>query len=225
MRRLYARGIFVMTFLGLLLTQTGCETTGARGTGARASESMIESAQLIRDTQNDVRATLNTLDAMRTQRDGDISALYSEMVDSINQLERSANRVAATHRRMQKEGTKYFDKWNEQIASMANEDIRMRTEERRDTIRQNLDQVQQGYQELAAAYDEFIADVKDIQTALSADLTTGGVAAMSEPIRTTVRSGLDVIEISDRVADAHEELGTRMGASRPSNDEATTRPE
>jgi hypothetical protein len=77
---------------------------------------------------------------------------------------------------MQAQGNAYFRNWDGELAKIQNEDIRSRGTDRKNAVFARLDRVRSSYTQTQSSFAPFLSDLKDIRTALSTDLTTGGVA-------------------------------------------------
>ena len=82
------------------------------------------------------------------------------------------------------DGRKYFQDWQATVNSIANESLRKKAQKRLDAVRTSYDKVEASLQVAGEKCKPFLSDLGDIQKALAADVTAGGVKA----IRSTVRS-------------------------------------
>jgi uncharacterized phage infection (PIP) family protein YhgE len=102
---------------------------------------------------------------------------YSTSVDKLESLSKSAG-TAAT--KMQQMGAAYFQKWDEQLSQIQNEEIRNQSAERKAAVMKQFEQTKAAYDAARAAYSPFVANLRDIRTAVSTDLTPAGVQAISK---------------------------------------------
>jgi hypothetical protein len=192
---------------------SGCASSSASlGKGARAADGLVDSANLIREGMSRIDSTLGSMRALRTMTGGELPGLYSKYTKDLDSLESVAGRVASTNKKMMSEGKRYFDKWEEQIASMNNEEIRNRSTKRQAEVRKALDDVAKGYTKVSDEYSGLISDLRDIRISLKTDLTTDGVRSLSGPMERAEKSGQRVIDAAEKVAASYEALGMKMSA-------------
>ena len=193
---------------------TGCSSSGVKlGQGAEAAQGLNDSAELIRAGKEQVSATIASMNSLREMTGGTLPELFAGFSKQMDDLESIADRVASTNDRMRREGKKYFDKWESSIASINNEDIKARSEERKASIQKSLDKVAKSYESMSEQYAELMTDLQDIRTALQTDLTGEGVKSLSRVMKRASGKGDAVIKAAERAATAYEELGLKMSAT------------
>lgn len=206
--------VVLLSFAVITMLIGGCSTSNANlGKGHRAANGLTESADLIRSGRDQVSTTLGSIESLRDMQGGALADLFAEYQSNLSTLESIAGKVAATNEKMRAEGAKYFENWDQEIASIANEDIQKRSTKRLKEIQSAFGKLEKRYRKLTSTYNELITDLRDINTAMAADLTAGGVDALGKPFKRALSHGKDVIEAADDVADAYEELGLRMSSS------------
>ena len=201
--------LVLSALLGAGLLSTGC---ASKGKGAKASDGLIESSRLIRVATKDLQSTMDSLENLRSKENVSLGNRFKSYSKNLDKLEKAAARVGATRTKMQREGDKYFDKWNQQIAKIKNEDLQTRSASRRAEIEGQLDQVSASFDELSESYRSLVDDLTDIHLLLRTDLTVGGVEDVDDVIDGALVKGADVLEGANALADTFEELGVRMSA-------------
>ncbi len=81
---------------------------------------------------------------------------------------------------MQIEADKYFADWTTSLDAMLNQDLRRRSEMRRDETKAGYDNIHQAAQKAAAEYDTFIGNFRDQLTFLGHDLNQSSISSLKE---------------------------------------------
>lgn len=195
---------------------TGCASSGSTlGEGAKATDGVMESARLLREGQQDVEQVVVSLDALQSMQGGTIPELFESFENSVDAMDKTANRIGATNRKMKDNAANYFETWNEEIASIANESIRSSSEDRQAKLKKGMDKLKKKFDGLTEDYDGFLANLTDIRTALKLDLNAEGIKAVSKPITKAKKQAKAIEKSAGEVADTYEELGVRMSALDP----------
>jgi len=77
---------------------------------------------------------------------------------------------------------------------MHNEDIRIRSEARRNEVAARFARISQQYDDARVAFQPYMSDLRDVQKALSTDLTSGGLSAITEIAAKTTRDAAPLKE-------------------------------
>ena len=85
---------------------------------------------------------------------------------------------------MSSDGRQYLKDWQNTVNGIANESLRKKSQKRLDAVQKSYDKVEASFQLAGEKFKPFLSDLGDIQKALAADVTPGGVKA----IKSTVKS-------------------------------------
>lgn len=191
----------------------GCAATPpARGENAIAADGLTQSAAAIRQASDQLGRTLASLERVRAM-EGELPTLFAEYRANLEALEALASRVDATSRRMRADAEAFFDTWNQQLAAIENVAIRDRSEQRRQLVERSLRGLLVDYGRLSDDSGRFLGDLRDIRSALTVDLTPGGVASVADLMQAAAGRGRTVMDAAARVADTFESLGVNMGGA------------
>jgi hypothetical protein len=135
-------------------------------------------------THGQLEATLSALNALTKQGKGDLRPAYNTFAAEIPKTEAAASSTRARVQWMRGDGQKYFDGWQKDLSSIANESLRKKAQKRLDAAKKSYDKVAVELTKGAEKFAPFLSDLNDIQKTLANDVTPGGVKA----IRTTVNS-------------------------------------
>jgi septal ring factor EnvC (AmiA/AmiB activator) len=147
--------------------------------------SSVKDAQLetIR-TSEQLKATLEALNALAKQTKGDLRPAYNAYCAEVSKTEAAAGWTRTRIQWMAGDGRKYFQDWQTSINGIANESLRKKSQKRLDSVQASYNKVEASLQQAGDKFKPFLSDLADIQKALATDVTAGGVKA----IKSTVRS-------------------------------------
>ena len=142
----------------------------ARGETARTSEQL--------------KATLAALNALTTQKEGDLHPAYKTYSEEVAKTQAARDWTITRIRSMETNGATYFKTWQDQANEIANASLRKKTLKRLNTVKSSYDKVLASLTQAGEKFKPFLSDLSDIQKALATDVTAGGVKA----IKSTVKS-------------------------------------
>lgn len=160
----------------------GCQSQAVKQSpalnqGAGAAESIQASADLVNGARGQVNRTTAALRNL-VDRPQDIPAQYKVVLDEISRLKADAAKISASADRMRTDGDRYLAEWARQIATIQNPALRDTAFERRGEVAEKLQTIFRSYQDVKSAYTPYLSGLEEIQTALGADLSAKGLAAI-----------------------------------------------
>ena len=197
-----------------LLLATGC-ASGNYKKGGDAAAGLTESANRIELAKGKIDATLESLNSLINSPQVDLVPQFKKFSTAVNDLESSAKSVSDKVASMRGAGNEYFKAWDEQLATIQNEDIKSRSAARKTEVQQRFTNIKRTYVETGDAFKPFMATLKDIQTALSTDLTPAGVAAIKGAAEKATKDAVPVKASVDKLAAEFKELGVAMSSAAP----------
>lgn len=135
-------------------------------------------------TAAQLQKTLDTLNVLTKQKKGDLRPAYSNYCAQVAKTVEVAESTKMRIQWMAGDGKKYFKDWQEMVNGIANESLRKKSQKRLDDVKESYDKVEASLRQAGDKFKPFLSDLSDIQTALSTDVTAGGVKA----IKSTVKS-------------------------------------
>jgi hypothetical protein len=142
-------------------------------------EARLETAR----TSDQLKATLAAITGLTKQTKGDLRPAYTTYCAEVTKTDSAA---AVTRKRaqwMSGDGRKYFQDWQSTIGSIANESLRKKSQKRLDAVKLSYDKVETSLLQAGEKFSPFLSDLSDIQKALAADVTAGGVKALKSTVR------------------------------------------
>ena len=178
----------------------------------RDAAGLIHSAAAIRQASDQLVRTLASLERVRSM-EGELPTLFAEYRANLESLEALMTRVDTTSRRMRSDADAFFETWNQQLAAIEHVAIRDRSEHRRELVERSLRGLFVDDGRLSDDSGRFLRDLRDIRSALTVDLSPGGVTAVADLMEEAAEPGRGVMKAALQMADTFESLGVDMGAT------------
>jgi len=135
-------------------------------------------------TSNQLKATLEAINALTKQTKGDLRPAYNNYCAEVVKTGSAAELTRTRVQWMGGDGRKYFQDWQATVNGISNESLRKKAQKRLNSVKTNYDKVETSLQEAGDKFKPFLSDLADIQKSLASDITAGGVKA----IKSTVKS-------------------------------------
>jgi len=203
------------SLIALAVWLTGCASSGYKQ-GDTAATNIRKAADRIDALPKEIERALGSLSDLVNNPQPDLKPQFKKFSSDVKRVEASAEHVQAARRSMAEKGQAFFDKWDEQLANITNEDIKARSQSRKEVVASRLMEVKVSYEQTEQAFKPFIADLRDIQTFLSIDLTSGGVEAARDPLKKAMQDAIPVTEAVRELAADFQALGLAMASVTPS---------
>ncbi len=192
----------------------GCASSGYQK-GEKTASHLESTAAEIELGKARVQIALDTLNDLMQKPSEDLRPQYKAFSSAVSKVAATARRVNAKAEAMAAAGQAYAAKWDEQMATIASPDIRARSEARKAAVMASLAQVQTEYQQTKASFNPFLADLEDIDKALSLDLTPAGVDSLADEARKANAQGADLIKSLDALTTDFRDLGAKLSPLTP----------
>lgn len=200
--------------VALALLAGACQSTTA-GKADATGKNVTKAADEIQLGIGQLDATLAALTSLVNEPGADLGPQFKAFSKSLDQLDSTAKKVRETAASMDGKGKAYFAEWDAQIAAIQNEDIRERSTDRRKVVEAAFSKIQGEYGEARDTFKPLMNDLLDIRTALSADLTMDGIAAVKKSVKKVNGEAEDVKENLQELADGFRKLGVSLSKSGP----------
>jgi len=133
-------------------------------------------------TAEQLKATLESLNALTKQTKGDLRPAYNAYCAEVAKTESAAGWTKTRIQWMAGDGQKYFQDWQTTVSSIANESLRKKSQKRLDNVKASYHKVEASLQLAGEKFGPFLSDLADIQKALATDVTAGGVKAIKSTV-------------------------------------------
>jgi outer membrane murein-binding lipoprotein Lpp len=192
----------------------GCASTGYQK-GDKTAANIQAAADQIGSLPGLIDKTVASLNDIVQKPAADLRPQYKSFTENLTAVESTAKSVADTRRAMGEKDKEFFAKWDEQLAQIKNEDIKARSQSRKDEVKKNLLAIKRSYTEAEMAFKPFMSDLKDVQKYLSVDLTPGGVASIKDTVGRVTQSAPPLKTCIGKLADDFKTLGVSMSSVTP----------
>lgn len=193
---------------------SGCASKGYDKSAATGTALQATAAQIFQGNAqiNLVMASLNNL-VERPQ--ADLRPQFDKFTADLNKLQSLASDVNDKATDMQAKGQDYFKDWDQQLATIKNEDIRARSEKRKQEVQAKFIALNGSYQEAKTAFKPYMADLQDIKTALGSDLTSAGIDAVKKTVAQANKEVKPLQKSIKKLGDDFKSLGVSMSPLTP----------
>ena len=129
-----------------------------------------------------LKSTLNTLNALTKQKEGDLRTAYNAFAANVPKTEAAAAWTSTYVKWMAADGQQYFKNWQKTVDGIANEGLRKKSQKRLDDVRKSYGKVEASLIAAGETFKPFLSDLNDVRKALANDVTAGGVKAIKSTV-------------------------------------------
>jgi hypothetical protein len=168
----------------LTIGLTGLLTSVTQASQEELAKSIHDAHVETSRTFEQLKATLGSLNELTQQKTGDLRPAYATFCSQVTNTFAAGDVTRTRLQWMGGEGRKYFTDWQNTINGISNESLRKKAQKRLNSVQKNYDNVEESLKEAAEKFKPFLSDLNDVRTALSTDVTAGGVKAIKSTVRT-----------------------------------------
>lgn len=165
----------------------------------QATRSIRVSQETFLEAKVEIDNVMATLNLLVTGKDGDVRNEHRKFIQQLESLKQRRQvmqeSVAKTHR----DGEAYFKLWEQGLETISNEDIRRRSEMRRNSALESYGEIEGTLEGTIESFMLYLSNLKDIKKHLDFDLTTNGINSITEVIN---KANSDSLEVKDRIDNA-----------------------
>jgi hypothetical protein len=183
--------------------------------GAATSAALQSSADKMTETSVKVNDTLAALNNLTFKSQGDLRDQFDAFSSSIKKLDYTRIGLDAKISEMQVKAQLYLDSWSDQMTNIQSEDLRQRSNQRKDEVAAKLKTVEDSYQGVQNSFKPFIQDLNDIKTYLGTDLTTGGLASIKDVVAKTKVDAVPLRDSIKQLQASFSDLSTALSPIMP----------
>jgi len=205
--------------LGLLVT--GCASTGYKKANHTA-DYLEATADRINKGVEQMDSAIGTLTTLVENPNADLTLQFKNFSTAVKNLESVTQDVGARAAKIQELGIDYFQKWDEQLTLIKNETIRNNSAERKAAVMKKFDAIRASYEETRTVFNPLLADLRDIRTAMSTDLTPAGVEAFRSSMTKVNTEAAKVRKTLDDLTLEFRNLGKSLETPTPPPAEKTS---
>jgi hypothetical protein len=194
---------------------TGCASDNYKRS-ANTAATLTQSARMITKGNTLIDESLADLNDLVSNPYPDLRKQFKTFNNAVDELGVSAQDIASKAEEMKSQGADYFARWDKESAQIQNEDIRSRSETRRNEVASRFDRISQQYDQSRTAFQPFMSDLRDVQKFLSTDLTAGGLAAIKDTAAKATQDAVPLKQSLARLSDEFKSLGLSMSPATES---------
>lgn len=143
----------------------------------------------IQEASQQLDATGKSLDELMRLGQTDVKQAFESYKDNVGKMETMEKKFAKHAEQMKAQGNNYFEEWKKEGSEYENPQIQQLSDERRVELRKIYDKIAENSIGVDKAFKTYVSDIKEIQTFLSNDLTTKGIAAIGPTSEKVVSDG------------------------------------
>jgi hypothetical protein len=187
------RKALIAGVLGIILLSAGCATkSGQAREVTRTMTSMQATRQELVKARGHVDDVLAAMDQLGSAPAASLPWVYKAFTDQVSQTVRQSGTARRRASQMQAQWRQYIASWEREIGKLSTPELRAGAAERRQMVRQDYDRLRDAAGAMEQAYPPFLTQLRDIQKALSLDLTPPGVRVVQPAFEDAHKSGADL---------------------------------
>lgn len=161
-----------------------------------AAGSLLEIKARLAGVQGSVNGTAAALSKLSkaARSEGDLAAAHKEFMAQYQALSTQMNEIGQMGAKARAGSEQYFKDWQAAIGTIQNKDIRESAMERFNTAKERYGRVLSTADQSKQKLQPFLADMKDINTLLSIDMTPDAVKSVSGSTWRLTRSAEDIVD-------------------------------
>jgi hypothetical protein len=209
--------ITTLTVTAALAVLSGCASKQNYQQGAETAAGLTAAADKVSLGITNIDTTLGSLNDLVNNPSGDLEPKLKAYNDNVTGLQTMYQNLQDSVADARNKATIYLTNWDAKIATIMNPDIKSAAQQRKDAVQNEINDVKKSYAEVRVDFDPFMANLKDIQTALNSDLTAGGVSAVKGAVGTATTNGNKLKSSLGGLSTSFRELGAALGSTVPTN--------
>lgn len=163
-------------------------------------------------THNELVANLNALNALVSQKEGDLRPAYVAFTDSLKGTRAASERTIKRVAGLQAEGEKHFSTWQAEVETINDEGIRNRALKRLAAAKANWNGAANALQEATVQFPALLGYLADIEKALSYDLTPAGVKSVRGASQSANDAFTRIQSLTQKAVNELDELTASMSS-------------
>jgi len=171
--------------------------------------SMGETRNEVIATRDQLQSTVDALDALVKQKEGDLKPGYDGFVQQVSKTQATAELTKSRAKKMETDAKMHFEGWQKEIDGVANESLRKKGQKRLDNVQKSYNRTIATLQGASTGFEPFLSDLGDVKKILANDLTKDGLKS----IRSTVsQAKFDLRIVRSHLFDAIKELDSMQNS-------------
>jgi hypothetical protein len=202
------------TFLLLTLALVGCKTTGVQKAN-KTVKAMDKNFAIVKSAPDRITAVTDSLNEL-IKEGGDMRAEFKAFDKSVNKLISQRDRFRKLKANVDSSKNSFVEAWAERQATITNDELRNRSEERRSEVIARFEEVNALVARAKAELEPWLQEIIDIRTYLESDLNPGGIASIADLIPKISRNAGPVKSKLNELITELDKLRIEMTATKSS---------
>jgi len=191
----------------LVLVIAGCSTPG-RSSATKATGGVESVQKQLSIGEQQMNATVSSLVDLSNNPQVDVRPQYKKFLDNMSKLEAQIKKGQGERAAMRTQAQAYFAKWEQDIQTLQNEDIKKVAVARRDATMASFQKINDEFAKAKPTFQLFMNNLREVQKALDFDLTPGGITAI-KPVVSKIQD--QAAGVKKNIATIHAELARVSG--------------
>jgi outer membrane murein-binding lipoprotein Lpp len=196
------------------LLLAGCASSGYEK-GNQTAANIQTAANRIAALPGQIDKTLASLNELVNKPQSDLRPQFKQFNAYLSDVVSAAKDIGAARRSMGEKSKEFFAAWDAQMAKINNEDVKARSQARKDEVGQRMEAIKRSYTEAEVAFRPFLTKLQDVQKYLEVDLTAGGLGAIKDTVGKANADAAPLNAAINKLADDFKALGLAMSSVTP----------
>jgi uncharacterized protein YoxC len=206
------RNTLLAAFCTLLVA--GCASSRGYKQADKTGDSINTVRNDIANVKTAVDSSMKALDTLAASASTDPRQPYEAFAKSVDKVEAAGTTAKKDADTMRERAKAYFDQWDAQLATVQSEDIKNLAQQRKAKLQETFDKIKDASQGAKDAYPPFLANLKDLRTALGTDLTPQGIEAAKDIFAKTKSAGTDLQQSLDKLIGEMNSVAAAITAAK-----------
>ena len=213
--KISVRSSIVGVLLGSLPLLGACQSSGGHDEVEATSKRMTELRANIEKAKMEVTATAEALAQVVEKADEDPKPHYDKFTAHAKAVEASYKDAESRLAKARSSADTLFTTWTERNSTITDPDLKERSEERRNDLKETLDEVIKATDAAMAETKSFVSTSNDLKTYLSGDLTPAGIKSIKDKSKSLSKAASSVGEKLDDAMEAAQKASTEFATAKP----------
>jgi len=210
-----AFGSVSQAFICTAMTLIMCSCASPYRQGDSTSASLHNAAMEIRAESGAIDVTLASLDNLVNNPGPDLKPQFARYSHSLDRLVAASKRAEKSAEVAKQRSADFFESWDKRAADIKFEAVREQSVSRKTQVSNEFNTVNDRYRENQSVIEPLISYFQDIRTALSTDLTVGGIQSVKTLADNAAKNAQKVQTALARLSDELSDSGMRMSSVGP----------
>lgn len=213
--RTQTTALLAALLVGTLFFWTAC----AKPSGTEGIERQEKTTSSMQEVESNIQQVSAKIDETNSSLNNLVSTpsnlvqSFKSYSDNVNEMEETGNQLLSRMNDMSRQGNEYFEEWRKEGQEYTSPEIRKLSEERRLELRRAFTDVADASVGVKGSLDQYLSEVKEIQSYLSNNLSPDSVNAITPVAERTIADGRNLKQQLTPVQTAIDKTQSMMSTS------------